>query len=182
MTQQSKSKMTRKDYQEAAAKMTEMVKAGKMTREQMTEKLTSLRAAMATHSKSKMTRKDYQEAAAKMTEMVKAGKMTREQMTEKLTSLRAAMATKSKSTLTDNDHDNAAAKMARMVKAGKMTREQMQQRLDRMKAEATQGDRAQRKEVSDDCMALGRRLRTAMEQGEMTSEEAKALWEAQGCP
>jgi hypothetical protein len=58
----------------------------------------------------------------------------------------------------------------------------MQQRLDRMKGGVAQDDSSKRKEMSDDCMALGRRIRTAMGKGEMTREEAKEIWEAQGCP
>ena len=71
-----------------------------------------------------------------------------------------------------------------MVKAGEITREQMQERLDGMKKAMSGGDREEasdRQEVSDDCMALRRRLGEAVRNGAMTREEAGKIWEEEGC-
>ena len=94
------------------------------------------------------------------------------------------MASKSKGKskqITKEDYDEAAAKMARMVKAGEITREQMQQRLDRMSQAEASKDDGQRRELSDDCMALRRKLGEAVRNGEMTREEAGKIWEEEGC-
>ena len=170
--------ITRQDYAQAQATMQKMVDAGEITKEQMDARLVEMRK-MIGRSQPKITRKDYDDAVAKMTKMVKDGEMTREQMQQRLDRMKAAMAKQSKSKITRKDYDDAVAKM---VKDGEMTREQMQQRLDRMKGGVAQDDSSKRKEMSDDCMALGRRIRTAMGKGEMTREEAKEIWEAQGCP
>jgi polyhydroxyalkanoate synthesis regulator phasin len=84
--------------------------------------------------------------------------------------------------ITKEAYDEAAAKMARMVKAGEITREQMQQRLDRMgKAMRESARGEERREISDDCMALRIRLGTAVRNGDMTREEAGKIWEEEGC-
>ena len=94
------------------------------------------------------------------------------------------MASKTKQ-ITKEDYDLAASKMLRMVKAGEITREQMQERLDGMKKAMSGGDREEasdrREEVSDDCMALRRRLGEAVRNGAMTREEAGKIWEEEGC-
>ena len=181
MIGRSQPQVTRKDYADAQAAMQKMVDAGEITKEQMDARLVEMRK-MIGRSQPKITRKDYDDAVAKMTKMVKDGEMTREQMQQRLDRMKAAMAKQSKSKITRKDYDDAVAKMTKMVKDGEITREQMQQRLDRMKGGVAQDDSSKRKEMSDDCMALGRRIRTAMGKGEMTREEAKEIWEAQGCP
>ena len=87
--------------------------------------------------------------------------------------------------ITREDYAQAKAKMLRMVKAGEITREQMQERLDGMKKAMSGGDREEasdrREEVSDDCMALRRRIGEAVRNGDMTREEAGKIWEEEGC-
>jgi beta-lactamase regulating signal transducer with metallopeptidase domain len=141
----------RLEYQEASDKMAEMVKAGKMTREQMQQRLDRMRMEMSGAGKSAKTddlgqqrqnRLRYKEASDKMTEMVNAGKMTREQMQQRLDRMRMEMSGAGGSSKSDNrdqqrknrlEYQQASDKMAEMVKAGTITREQMQQRLDRMR-------------------------------------------------
>jgi polyhydroxyalkanoate synthesis regulator phasin len=132
-----------------------------------------------------ITREDYAQAKAKMLRMVKAGEITREQMQERLDGMKKAMGDSADRGASDPDkrakrarYQEAADKMAEMVKAGEITREQMQQRLDRMKKGMSGNDR---EEVSDDCMALRRRLGEAVRNGAMTREEAGKIWEEEGC-
>jgi hypothetical protein len=90
-------------------------------------------------------------------------------------------APKHTSGLTRKDYADAVAKMNAMVKSGEITSEQMQQRLEAMRSKGPQGGR-KFKEISDDCMALRRRIRAAMGEGAIASKEAKKIWEAEGCP
>ena len=137
--QQRKARM---EYQEASDKMAEMVKEGKITREQMQQRLDRMREAMGASDKSAKTdnrdqqrqnRLRFQEASDKMAEMVKDGKITRKDMETRLDEMKKAMSGKEKPAMTRRDYKEAADEMAEMVKAGKITEEQMQKRLDRMR-------------------------------------------------
>ena len=73
----AKSKITKEEYDAAAAKMTEMVKAGEITREQMESRLNRMKKAMA--SKDKKTSDDCIELRKKLGVAVRNGEMTREE-------------------------------------------------------------------------------------------------------
>ena len=107
------------------------------------------------------------------------------QMDERLMGMRRAIG-KPKATdktITREDYATAQAEMQAMVDKGEITEEQMNARLNRMrKMSARGGGNSERREISDECMELGRRIRTAVENGDMTSEEARKLWNAEGCP
>ena len=92
------SRARRARYQEAVDKMTEMVKAGEITREDMKTRLGEMRKAMSQSSDRDTSSADqrarrarYQEAVDKMTEMVKAGEITQEQMETRLERMKKAM-------------------------------------------------------------------------------------------
>ena len=80
------------DYETAVEKMTEMVKAGKITREQMQQRLDRMKqpGMKKADGGRKMSKADYDKAVEKMTEMVKAGKITREQMQQRLDRMKQA--------------------------------------------------------------------------------------------
>ena len=67
-----------------------MVEAGRITREQMEERLAAMRKSMDGPSEKidSLTREQYAEAAAKMKKAVEAGEMTVEQMKERLAAMR----------------------------------------------------------------------------------------------
>ena len=121
---------------------------------------------------------------AEIKEAVASGEMTPEEGKAKYAETVEAlkqrmMAGKSKgqsSQITKEEYDAAASKMARMVKAGEITREQMQERLEAMGSAMRKSMRGG-DNVSDDCMALRRRLGQAVRNGDMTREEAKKVWE-----
>ena len=157
----------RMEYKEASDKMAEMVKAGKMTEEQMQQRLDRMRMKMSGAGKSAKTddlgqqrqnRLRYKEASDKMTEMVNAGKMTREQMQQRLDRMRMEMSGARGSSKSDNrdqqrkarmEYQQASDKMAEMVKEGKITREQMQQRLDRMREAMGASDKSAKTDNRD---------------------------------
>ena len=186
----------RANYAAAQAKMTELVAAGELTEAQMNEKLSAMREMIAkAHNAGKaVTREDYAQAHAKMQAMVEAGELTEAQMKEKLVDLRK-MIGKAKGaggTITRADYADAQAAMQKMVDAGKITKEQMDARLGEMRkmigsgrGEARRGgERANGGDgrgISDECMALRRRLGAAVTNGEMTREEAGEIWQAEGC-
>ena len=111
------------------------------------------------------------------------------------------IATKDKSSvMTEEDYDEAAANLARLVKAGEITREQMQEELAVMRSimndkwlmlrKPDSDDLADdmidmgtepQKIISDDCMALRRRLAEGVRNGDLTDEESKKIWEREGC-
>jgi beta-lactamase regulating signal transducer with metallopeptidase domain/polyhydroxyalkanoate synthesis regulator phasin len=119
----------KKRYDDAVERMTEMVKSGKITREQMEQRLNRMKTDGA--QKRTITKREYDQAVIKMTEMVKNGEITREQMGQRLDRMKTMM--EKKPSITRRDYEEAVANMAEMVKSGEITREQMQQRLDRMK-------------------------------------------------
>jgi len=187
ISEQASKTITREDYAAAQAKMQAMVDKGEMTEQQMREKLVWMRQMI---GKSKatsktITREDYAAAQAKMQVMVEKGEITQAQMDERLMGMRR-MIGKSKvadKTITREDYVKAEAEMKKMVAEGKITEDQMNARLNRMrKMSARGGGNSERREISDECMELGRRIRTAVENGDMTSEEARKLWNAEGCP
>jgi len=123
---------------------------------------------------------------AEIKEAVASGEMTPEEGKAKYAKTVEAlkqrmMASKSKGQskqITKEEYDAAASKMARMVKAGEITREQMQERLEAMGSAMRESMRGgDRGDMSDDCMALRRRLGQAVRNGDMTREEAKKVWE-----
>jgi cell division protein FtsB len=132
-----------------------------------------------------ITREDYAAAQAKMQAMVDKGEITQAQMDERLMGMRR-MIGKSKvadKTITREDYATAQAEMQAMVDKGEITEEQMNARLNRMRKMIARGNgSSERREMSDECKELGRRIRTAVGNGNMTSEEARKLWEAEGCP
>ena len=179
--------ITREDYAAAQAKMQAMVDKGEITQAQMDERLMGMRR---TIGKSKatdktITRKDYATAQAEMQAMVDKGEITEQQMREKLVWMRQ-MIGKSKATdktITREDYATAQAEMQAMVDTGDITEDQMNARLNRMRKMIARGNgNSERREMSDECKELGRRIRTAVGNGDMTSEEARKLWEAEGCP
>jgi polyhydroxyalkanoate synthesis regulator phasin len=69
-----------------------------------------------------------------------------------------------------------------MVEAGKITREEMRERLSAMRRAIGEYNQGQnRKEISDDCIALRKKLGEAVRSGEMTREEAGKIWDEEGC-
>ena len=179
--------ITREDYAAAQAKMQVMVEKGEITQAQMDERLMGMRRMI---GKSKaagksITREDYAAAQAKMQAMVDKGEITQAQMDERLMGMRRAIG-KPKATdktITREDYATAQAEMQAMVDKGEITEEQMNARLNRMRKMIARGNgSSERREMSDECKELGRRIRTAVGNGNMTSEEARKLWEAEGCP
>ena len=176
----SPKKMTRADYDEAVKKMTEMVKAGEITREQMQQRLDRMKTMMT--AEKTIAREDYAKAVEKMTEMVKAGEITREQMQQRLDRMKTMMT--AEKTITRQDYAEAAAKMQKMVEAGEITRQDMETRLGEMRRMIKRGstqDAGERSEASDDCMELRRTLGEAVRAGKMTREEAGEVWKKEGC-
>ena len=130
--------------------MTEMVKAGKITREQLQQRLDRMKQAGMKKPKPKDI--DLKALKAKIEQRVRAMGMNLEKqvaageisesdakarfeegekkmwMRYRAAEEKSAAGGKSKA-----DYDAAVEKMTDMVKAGKITREQMQQRLERMK-------------------------------------------------
>lgn len=123
----SPKKMTRADYDEAVKKMTEMVKAGEITREQMQQRLDRMKTMMT--AEKTITRQDYAEAAAKMQKMVEAGEITRQDMETRLGEMRRMI--KRGSTQDAGERSEASddcmelrRTLGEAVRAGKMTREE----------------------------------------------------------
>jgi len=123
-------KLSRKDYEQAAAKMIEMVKAGEMTREQMQKKLEAMKKAMGTERT--ITREDYAKAQAEMQELVDAGKITEDQMNARLNRMRKMIGRstggqKAESRGREGVSDDCMElrrKLGEAVRAGEMTREE----------------------------------------------------------
>ena len=80
------------DYETAVEKMTEMVKAGKITRDQMQQRLDRMKQAgqKKADGGSKMSKADYDKAVEKMTEMVATGEITRDQLQQRLDRMKQA--------------------------------------------------------------------------------------------
>ena len=133
----SKRGMSKAEYDKAVAEMVEMVKAGKITREQMQERLDQMNKAMKDgESDRKFSEADIKKAYEKMQKMVEAGEITREQMDQRLAEMKGMMDKSSDSERKMKlEYERAVEKMTEMVKNGEMTRQQMQERLERMRKE-----------------------------------------------
>ena len=128
-----------------------------------------------------------EKVGAEIKEAIANGEMTPEEgkakYAETVKAIKQRMMHKpDKNQITQEEYDEAAAKMARMVKAGEITREQMQERLKTMgKAMRESASGKERGKISDDCMALRRRLGQAVRNGDMTREQAGKIWKEEGC-
>ena len=165
--------ITQKDYEEAEAKLAEMVKAGKITRKDMQIRLDEMKKIMA--AQRTMTQLEYDRAAAELAELVKAGTITRQQMSQRLERMKQMLP--QQRSMTRKDYQEAAAKMNRMVKKGEISREDMEKRLAEIR-KMIAADSNSEQPPEDDCRALGMKLRAAVAAGEMSTEEARAAWEA----
>ncbi|MCH2133525.1 MAG: M48 family metalloprotease [Phycisphaerales bacterium] len=172
-SKQEDGKFTRQEIAEARDKMTEMVKSGEITREQMQQRLDRMSKSVAQPEAAapKLTRADYAKAQADMKKMVEAGSITEEQMNQRLNRMRAMMAQPKAKTDTSNltraDYAKAQADMKKMVEAGKITEEQMNQRLDRMKAMIAEQAAAKQK-AHDEAVA---KMTEMVKAGEITEEQ-----------
>ena len=136
------------DYETAVEKMTEMVKAGKITREQMQQRLDRMKQAGMKKTEDidlKALKARIEERVLAMgvdlRKQVAAGKISEadakarfEEGEKKMwMRYRAAEEKAAAGGKSMSDYDAAVKKMTEMVEDGTITREQMQQRLDRMK-------------------------------------------------
>ncbi len=113
---------SRRLYDEALAKMTEMVKAGEITREQMEQRLKRMKQRM--EKERTITKKDYDQALAKMTEMVKAGEITREQMEQRLERMGRIVAGEDQPDGTSDECRVLGIVLRKAVSTGEMTAEE----------------------------------------------------------
>ena len=158
--------ITREDYAQAASKMKTMVAAGEIAQEQMDERLIAMRKMIGNQrgeASRGSERKDYAKVKAELAEMVKAGKITQEQADRRIMGFRGSRAN------AREDYAKVKAGLAEMVEAGKITQEQSDQRLNRLrKSLADRG--GENKNV--DWEAISARVKAAVENGDMTREEA----------
>ena len=100
--------------------MTEMVKNGEITREQMQQRIDRMKKMMA--KEKTITREDIAEAKTKMQKMVEAGEITEEQMQQRLNEMRRTMRSQ-----LGNQRDARAeykrmeGRLMQAVEAGKMS-------------------------------------------------------------
>jgi beta-lactamase regulating signal transducer with metallopeptidase domain len=166
-------RQARAQYAEAAAKMTAMVKAGEITKEQMQKRLDEMRRRMSGDAGSKrgMSKAEYDKAVAEMVEMVKSGKITREQMQERLDQMNKAMKDgESNRKFSEADIKAAYEKMQKMVEAGEITREQMDQRLAEMKGMMDKSSDSERKMKLEYERAVAK-MTEMVRNGEMTRQQ-----------
>tara|TARA_B100002051_G_scaffold230739_1_gene228431 strand:+ start:252 stop:1451 length:1200 start_codon:yes stop_codon:yes gene_type:complete len=152
-------------YDEAVANMTEMVKNGEITREQMEQRLNRMKKSM--DQERTITKKEYDEAVARMKTMVEAGEITREQMQQRLDRMKKMM-TKER-TFTREEIAKARAEMQKMVEAGEITREQMQQRLARMQKQIAKDKIITREDIAK----AQADMKKMVEAGKITEEQMR---------
>ena len=157
----------KKRYDEAVANMTEMVKNGEMTREQMEQRIDRMKKRMkaAAGNERTITKREYDEAVAKMKKMVENGEITREQMGQRLDRMKKMM--KPEASITAREYKEAVAKMRKMVANGEITREQMQQRLDRMKKMMAREKTITREDIAE----AKTKMQKMVEAGEISEEQ-----------
>ena len=135
---EKKKTITKADYAEAVEKMTEMVKAGKITRQQMQERLDGMRREMTGASRTRtISREEYAEAQRKMQAMVEKGEISEEDMKRRLGEMRKMIGR--------NNTDGEASKEEYMerigerlkaaVESGKMTRAEAREKFNEMEKE-----------------------------------------------
>jgi beta-lactamase regulating signal transducer with metallopeptidase domain len=191
------------DYETAVEKMTEMVKAGKITREQMQQRLDRMKQAGQKKADGgrKMSKADYDKAVEKMTEMVATGEITRDQMQQRLDRMKQAGMKKTE------DIDLKALKarieervlamgvdLRKQVAAGKISEADakarfeegekkmwMRYRAAEEKAAAAKNDGIDLDElkarIEERVRAMGMNLRKQVAAGEISESDAKARFE-----
>lgn len=167
------------DPRDAITQLKQAVADGKLTKEQALEKLAALKKAQDGRG-SQPAKEDLEAAAQKIQEAVKAGKLTKEQALEKLAALKKAQGARSDSQPAKDDLEAAAQKIKEAVKAGKLTKEQAAAKLAELKR-AGSGNKPEKQDKDsptsvkpNEYQALLKKLRAAVESGEITKEEAKA--------
>ena len=178
------------DYDAAVAKMTEMVEAGEITREQMNQRLEQMKMRMSGEYEKRdpRSRADDKERAMRVAGMlmqlgkaVEAGEITAEQAMKRVmdAARRMGMDT-AREEHAPADQRNARAeyaaaaeKMAAMVEAGEITREQMQERLDEMRRRMANADGADRKPsmTKAEYDEVAAKMLKMLEAGEITREQ-----------
>ena len=169
------SNLTRADYAKAQADMKKMVEAGKITEEQMNQRLDRMKAMIAEQAAAKQ--KAHDEAVAKMTEMVKAGEITEEQMNQRLNRMKAKDTGKSGGTGEARAAFQAMKERLNMaVEMGRMSQEDADAKLLEFGQELRAKMAAEQKSDAGDARAnferMQRRFQMAVESGKMTQEEA----------
>ena len=189
------------DYEAAVMKMTEMVKNGEITKEQMQQRLDRMkRAGSPTEAADRIDLDELKagiEARIKamgerLAEQVAAGEISEadakarfeegeKRMWMRYRAAEERNATRGKSEV---DYEAAVMKMTEMVKNGEITKEQMQQRLDRMKRAGSPTEAADRidldelkAEIEERLRAMGADLRKQVAAGEISEEDAKARFD-----
>ena len=179
-------------YQEAADRMTEMVKAGEITREQMQTRLDGMKKRMGADDSKKISKEDYNLAVSKMRRMVKAGEITREDMETRLGEMRKAMSGSSERGASDADMrartwlEKTGREIRQAIANGDLTPEEgrakyqeaerrIKQRLD---SEESSDNRVQREASDEDKRARRARYQEAADRmaemvkaGEITREQ-----------
>ena len=172
--------ITKADYAEAAEKMTEMVKAGKMTREQMQERLDGMRREMSGESQKRtITREDYANAQREMQAMVDKGDITEEQMKQRLAGMRKMIG---KSNSADGDKAEYMERIGERVKmaveSGAMTREEAGEKYAEMEKEydarsSAKADAPQKRLTRRDYAEAQAKMQEMVDKGDITEEQMK---------
>ena len=185
-----------------AAELEAMVKTGKITKEQAAERLKAAEKAYDEKMRKEEDDKDedrgdkdaddyLKKVAAKLKAMVDAGEITPEEARTKYEAIKKAYYEKLRKDKKDKDSDKdaddylkkVAAKLKAMVDAGEITPEEARAKYDAIKKayyeklRKDKGDKDCDKDADDYLKNLGLKLRAAVERGDMTAEEARAMYE-----
>ncbi len=183
---------------EVSAKLHAAVESGEITEAQAEERMESAKKQVASRLGGE---KDNTNARAeaylkKVGEEIRVaianGEITAEEGKAKYTTavqrIKERMALAGKSGEDNDAWEGFKRRIEHAVDSGKMTEEEAREAYAKFRKRmgAKDGDREHKtgrdhQELSDDCMALRRKLGTAVRNGEMTREEAGKVWEEEGC-
>jgi len=175
-----------------AEQLEAMVKAGKITKEQAAERLKAAEKAyderMRKDDDNNKNTDDYlKNIAARLKAMVEAGEITPEEARAKYEAIKKAYYEKMRKGKGDKDTDDYLKRLGEKLKAavesGSMTPEEARAMYEKLKREYLEKLRKDKcdKDTDKDCddylKNLGLKLRAAVERGDMTAEEASAMYE-----
>jgi beta-lactamase regulating signal transducer with metallopeptidase domain len=165
-------------------KLTAMVKAGELTKEQAIDKMSEIKREAAKKSQySDRAQAHLIKVKKQLGELFEAGKISKEEAAKRFVSAQkdikermvAGRRQSGPKRLTVEEYKRVEAKMRKMIEDGKAKAEDVERRLIEMRkmiGERGEGERTARGGAQGDYAGFERRLKAAVAQGKMTREEA----------
>jgi len=196
-SQRGSKRITREDYARAEAELRKAVAESKISGEDARARLAGMRKMIGEKSEGatrKITREDYARAEAELKKAVAEGRISKEDLRARLNGMRRAMAEqgerqrggeRQRTTREDRraEYEGFERRIKAAVAEGKMTPKQAREKLEAYRKSMGQRVRGQERRGNENADVeayleiIRKRLKEAVEAGDLSEEEAKAKYE-----